>query len=93
MTNHVTPDRVRELEIENAILVDALRAHLGVSSTQLLVSTFGGDPIGHGHPFDEWDVQGLTETLNALPEPIRERARPVYEEQVRIYREREATRS
>jgi hypothetical protein len=51
---------------------------------QLIVSTLTGDPVKR-HPYDEHDVAGLTETLDHLPAELRERAQPIYDEQIRLY--------
>lgn len=86
MTGRATTTSVAELE--KHVLLDALYAHLGTSSTQLVLSTIGGVdryPVRE-HPYDKYDVEGLTQTLESLPDELRERAQAVYDEQIRLYK-------
>lgn len=72
-------------QLEREWLLKLVRGRYGLSSTNLILSAIEGDPVQR-HPYDEGDVQGLTKTLESLPAELRERAQPIYEEQMRRYR-------
>ena len=71
-------------QLERDWLLKLVRGRYGLSSTNLILSAIAGDPV-RNHPYDEGDVQGLTETLKSLPTELRERAQPIYDKQLRMY--------